>query len=143
MTSSVEALSRALAAEHAAIFGYGVVGAHLTGPALASARQAEAAHRDRRDDVAQRIAAAKGPLVPAEAAYALPFAVTDGPSAIRLAATLEEGTAGAWRDALSATEGKDRAFVLDSYMTSAVQATRWREAAGIVPVTLTFPGTTT
>ena len=46
---SVEALRTALAAEHAAIFGYGVVGAFLTGEIRDDARDAELVHRDRRD----------------------------------------------------------------------------------------------
>jgi ferritin-like protein len=142
VTTAAEAFSSALAAEHAAIFGYGVVGAHLAGPAQDAARQAEAAHRDRRDEVSQRIAAAKGSIVPAAPAYKLPFPVTDAPSAMRLAVALEEGAAGAWRDALAATTGDDRKFALSALTGCAVQGTRWREAAGITPVTLPFPGTT-
>ncbi len=140
MTIAVEAFTAALAAEHAAIFGYGVVGAHLAGPAQNAARQAEAAHRDRRDEVSLRIAAANGSPSPAAPAYTLPFPVTDAPSAMRLAAALEEGTAGAWRDALAATAGDDRTFALDALVSCAVQATQWREAAGIMPVTVAFPG---
>jgi hypothetical protein len=142
VTTAVEAFSAALAAEHAAIFGYGVVGAHLVGPAQNAARQAEAVHRDRRDEVSLRIAAAKGSLIPAAPAYTLPFPVTDAPSAMRLAAALEDGAAGAWRDALAATSGDDRTFALDGLMGCAVQATQWREAAGIMPVTRAFPGAT-
>jgi hypothetical protein len=142
VTSSVEVFSAALAAEHAAIYGYGVVGAHLTGPTQTAARAAEAAHRDRRDAVSLRIAASNATPIPAAPAYTLPFPVTDAPSAMRLAVTLEEGAAGAWREALAGTADDDRKLALDALMTCAVQATRWRAAAGIVPVTLAFPGAT-
>jgi hypothetical protein len=137
---SVEALRAALAAEHAAIYGYGVVGAHLSGETQESARQAEQLHRDRRDDVAQRIEAEGGKLVAAEPAYALPIAVADAQSAMSLAARLEEGTAGAWREALSGISGDDRRLGLDALIACAVMATRWRQAAQIQPVTVPFPG---
>ena len=142
MTSPVEAFSAALAAEHAAIFGYGVVGAHLVGPAQIEAGSAEAAHRDRRDAVSLRIAAMNVTPVPAAPAYTLPFQVTDAPGAMKLAAALEEGAAGAWREALAGTSGDDRKLALEALMACAVQATRWRAAAGIVPVTVAFPGAT-
>ncbi len=142
MTSPIEAFSAALAAEHAAIFGYGVVGAHLVGPDEALARTAEAAHRDRRDAVSLRIAANNATPIPAAPAYTLPFSVTDAPSAMKLAVSVEEAAAGAWREALAGTTGDDRKLALESLMACAVQATQWRAAAGIVPVTLAFPGAT-
>jgi hypothetical protein len=137
---TADALRGALAAEHAAIFGYGVVGAHLSGQTREAARQAEGIHRDRRDEAALRIEAGGGQLVPAQPAYALPFAVTDARSAMNLAIELEEGTAGAWREALSGTDGDDRRLALDALISCAVTATRWREAAQIEPTTIPFPG---
>jgi hypothetical protein len=137
---TVEALRSALEAEHAAIYGYGIVGAHLDGDAQASVRQAEAAHRDLRDATAQRIEAAGGALVPAAPAYALPFPVADPGSALRLAVALEEGAAGAWRAALGDTADDERRFALEAYIGCAVMATRWRKVAGVTPLTLPFPG---
>ena len=141
-SSGADALAAALDAEYAAIFGYGVVGAHLDGDGQAAARVVEAAHRDRRDAVSLRIVAANATPAPAQAAYALPFPVTDAASALKLAVALEEGAAGAWRQALAATTGDDRKLALQSLMACAVQATRWRALAGIKPLTLPFPGTT-
>jgi hypothetical protein len=138
--ATTDALGGGLSAEHAAIFGYGVVGAHLEGDLQIVARQVEAAHRDRRDTVALRIAAAGGTPEPAAAAYAMPFPVTDPATAMKLAVALEEGAAGAWRQALGMTTGEDRKIALDALTAAAVQATRWRVAAGIVPVTVPFPG---
>jgi ferritin-like protein len=137
---SVEALRAALAAEHAAIYGYGVAGAYLNGEARTLARQAELEHRDRRDAVALRIEAAGGQLVAAAPAYTLPVEVTDAASAMRLAVALEEGAAGAWREALGATVDEERRLALDAFIASAVMATRWREAANITPLTVTYPG---
>lgn len=139
--SAAEALSTALAAEHAAIFGYGAVGARLDAAGQTAARQAEAAHRSRRDAVVVRIAAANATPPPAAPAYELPFPVTDRPSALKLAIALEEGAAHAWRQALAATSGDDRKLAVEALMDCAVRATRWRSTAGISPSTVPFPGT--
>jgi ferritin-like protein len=139
-TDSSDALSAALAAEHAAIFGYGAVGGHLDRAGQDAARQAETAHRNRRDALVVRIAAASASPPAAAPAYALPFPVTDRTSALKLAVALEEGAAQAWRQALPATSGNDRRLALDALMDCAVQATRWRRSAGILPPTVPFPG---
>jgi hypothetical protein len=136
-----DALSAALTAEHAAIFGYGVVGAHLDPDGQNAARACEAVHRDRRDAISLRIAAAGGTPAPAAPAYALPFPVGDPASAMKLAVALEEGAAGAWRTALGGTTGDDRKVALEALTACALQATRWRGRAGITPVTIPFPGT--
>ena len=57
-----------------------------------------------------------------------------------LAVALEEGAAGAWREALNGTTGDDRRLALDALIACAVMATRWRQAAQIQPVTVPFPG---
>jgi hypothetical protein len=137
---SAEALQKALAAEHAAIFGYGVVGAWLSGEQLQAARDADAQHRNRRDDAMLRIQTAGGQPVAAEPAYALPFQVGDAAGAMRLAAAVEEGAAGAWREAVGATDDDDRQFALDALIACAVMATRWRKLAQVSPVTVPFPG---
>jgi ferritin-like protein len=139
--TAAEALTAALAAEHAAIFGYGVVGAHLDRIAQGSARDAEQAHRDRRDALMTRLIAASVPPPAAEPAYSLPFEVADRASALRLAVALEEGAGRAWRQAVPVTSGTDRKLAIDALMDTAVRATRWRKAAGISPATVPFPGT--
>ena len=133
-------LADALAGEHAAIYGYGVLGAHLTGPALDLARQAEAAHRTRRDSLLVRLASATPAPPAADPAYALPFPVTDRTTALSLAVALEEGTARAWRQTLAQLGGDTRKVGLDALTDCAVRATRWRQLAGITPVTVPFPG---
>ena len=51
-TGDVAALQAALAAENAAIFGYGVAGAHLTGSSQAAAEQDWTGHNQARDALA-------------------------------------------------------------------------------------------
>ena len=122
-----------------AIFAYGVLGGRLDAPAKEAARAAEAAHRDRRDALITLLAATATPP-PAEPAYTAPFPVTDRASALRLAVAVEDATATAWRSVLGQATGSGRKAALDALMAAAVQATRWRELAGITPATLPFPG---
>ncbi|HEX6870275.1 MAG TPA: ferritin-like domain-containing protein [Micromonosporaceae bacterium] len=138
--SPIDALATALAAEHAAIFGYGVAGAHLDKSGQNTARQAEAAHRVRRDALLLRIAGAGATPPPAAPAYALPFAVTDRESALSLAVALEERTGQAWRAAIAATTGDERKLALDALIDCAVRATKWRVTARVDPATVTLPG---
>ncbi len=135
-----ESLAAALAAEHAAVFGYGVVGAHLDAGTVAAARDAEAAHRDRRDALLVRLANDGATPAPAAPAYTLPFPVTDRASALRLAIQLEERTGQAWRAVLPVARAADRKVALDALCDTAVRATRWRLAAGVAPAVVPFPG---
>jgi hypothetical protein len=135
----VTTLNDVLAGEHAAIYGYGVLGAHLTGPDLALAQQAEAAHRTRRDALLVRLASANPPPPAADPAYALPFPVTDQASALQLATGIEERTGDIWRAALGAVTGDDRHRGLDALTDCALRAARFRRAAGQSPGTVPLP----
>jgi hypothetical protein len=134
------ALAAALNAEHAAIFGYGVVGAHLDNAGKETARKADTVHRARRDALVARLASQSASPAPAAPAYALPFAVTGKATAYKLAVALEEGTAEAWRVAVGETTGDERKIALDALIDCAVRATAWRKAAKISPSTVAFPG---
>jgi hypothetical protein len=137
---TVDALSAALSAEHAAVYGYDVVGAHLDPATRAAAADAENVHRNRRDALILRLTNEKANPPAAAAAYAMPFAVTDRASALRLAVALEAGTAVAWRQAVGGTSGDDRKMALDALIDCAMRATQWRVTAGITPATVPFPG---
>jgi hypothetical protein len=126
-------------AEHAAIFGYGALGARLTGPAVAQAQQAEATHRTRRDTLLVRLSAVGVAPPAALPAYGLPFPVTDLASAQKLAVQLEERTAAIWRTALGPTTGDERKLALDALIDCALRAARWRRAVGQQPGTVPLP----
>jgi hypothetical protein len=140
MSRADERLAAALVAEHAAIFGYGAVGARLDAATVPIAAQAESAHRSRRDTVLVRLSGRGAPAPVAEPAYALPFAVADQASALRLMIAIEERTAAVWLAALLDTDGEDRRLAADALIDCAVRATRARRAAGVTPTTVTFPG---
>ena len=144
ITAEDAALNDALAAEHAAIWGYGAVGAAL-GPgdrALAAAvLAADGAHRDVRDRVTTLLAGRGAEPVAPEGGYALPFPVLSTVDAAALAAVLEDGVSAAWVRVLDqATERADRQLAVEVLGAAEVRAVGWREAAGQGPTTRALPG---
>jgi hypothetical protein len=133
-------LAEALAAEHAAIYAYGPIGVRLDGEHAATAREAEDAHRHRRDALVVLMAGRGTDPPTAAVTYELPFEVTNPDAALRLAVLVEERVAAVWRAALPETTAPDREVALDALVDAAVRATRWRLAAGVAPATVPFPG---
>lgn len=119
------ALQAALAAEHAAVYGYGVVGGRIGAARRSEARAAYDAHRARRDALTREVRDLGGEPVAANAAYALPFPVPDAPAAVRLAARLEERVAGVYADLVRAATGVRRASAAAALREAAVRAVRW------------------
>lgn len=135
------ALNLALEAAHAAVWGYGVVGAALEPAAQGTAGSAEAAHRDVRDQVITLLSGRSVEPAPAEGAYALPFPVLSPVDAAALAVVLEDGAAAAWVRVLDqAAESDTRELALDALGGAEVRAVGWRTAAGQTPVTRALPG---
>ncbi|MEI7030751.1 ferritin-like domain-containing protein [Streptomyces pratensis] len=123
---ALTAAQAALAAEHAAVYGYGALGGRLDGKRRAEARAAYDGHRARRDALARTVRDLGGTPVAAEAAYALPFAVADAPTAERLAAVLEDRVAGVYADLVRACEGPQRKEAAGALREAAVRSARWR-----------------
>ncbi len=128
------ALQTLLGAEHAAVYGYGVAGARLAGPARERAERVWAAHRSRRDELAGMVADLGGTPEPPAASYALPFAVGSPDDARTLVTLVEERLAAIWADAVAAMAGELRTFAAQGLTDAATAAARWR--GGSVP----FPG---
>lgn len=139
--NEIHAVQTALAAEHAVIWGYAVVGVHVTAKQLPAVQRAELAHRSRRDLTGDLLRMRDTEPVEAQASYELPFPVTDPVTALRLAIHLEQGDATAWHFVLGWTDDVAlRRTALTALTEAAVQATRWRLAAGTQPATVAFPG---
>ncbi|MFE6461921.1 ferritin-like domain-containing protein [Streptomyces cinereoruber] len=132
--SVLDATQAALAAEHAAVYGYGVVGGRIGTERRAEATAAYEAHRARREVLRRAVRDLGGTPAAAAAAYALPFRVTDPAGAVRLAAVLEDRVAGVYSDLVRATEGPARREAAAALKEAAVRAVRWRGGD------VTFPG---
>lgn len=135
------ALFDAVTAEHAAIYGYGVVSARVMPDQNDLVSQAVAQHRDRRE-AAMAMLKDRSITAPLPAAgYQLPFAVTGPIGAAKLAARMESDCAVAWRAVLEQSDSEqDRGFALTALTQCALMAARWRQVLGAWPVTEAFPG---
>jgi hypothetical protein len=125
--TELEALQAALAAEHATVYGYGVVGAVLRGQSRDYASTALDAHIELRDRLIGLVVSLHATPVAAQPAYRLPMPVTDHASARDLAAHLEEGNAGALWDvvAASASGSHLRSLAIGWLSDTAVRAAHW------------------
>jgi hypothetical protein len=131
---ALSALQAVLAAEDAAIFGYGVVGAHLAGSRLAAAEQDWTGHNRARDMLAGMISRLGAVPVAAQAFYQLPFAVHDAATATALAAYLEDGVTRAYLGLVAVSDPGLRGFGALAMQGSAERAAYWRGR------TQAFPG---
>lgn len=132
--AAVGALQTALAAEHAAVYGYGVAGAHLSGARQKAAAQDWRIHEASRDALAAMITALGAQPVAAAAAYQLPFRVNSGRDAVALAAFLEDRVATAYLGVVALMETRLRMFGARAVESAALRAAGWRGR------TLAFPG---
>jgi hypothetical protein len=132
--SAVSVLQAALAAEHAAVYGYGVAGAHLSGRQRSAATRAWNAHRRLRDELAALLTARGAQPVAAADAYQLPLRVHSPRSAASLALDLEERVTRSYLGLVAVPDASLRTFGALAMQASAVRAAGWRGA------TVAFPG---
>jgi Domain of unknown function (DUF4439) len=133
-TAVVPALQAALAAEHAAVYGYGVAGAHMRGHRQGAALRAWNAHRAQRDQlIAMLVGRGARPVAAAEA-YRLPYPVASAQAAARLAAEIEDGVTRACAGLVALAETSLRIYGARVMQDCAVRAATWRGA------TVEFPG---
>jgi hypothetical protein len=128
------ALQSALAAENAAIFGYGVAGAYLTGRQRATATAYWNEHRSARDTLAGLLRARGVQPTAAADVYKLPFAVHTAAEAVSLAIFLEDGVTAAYLGLVGAGDTSLRALGARAMQDAAIRATSWRGS------TVAFPG---
>jgi len=148
VTALITAWQAALAAEHAAVAGYDVLGPRLDPSRSALARADQQAHRDRRDATSTALIAAGQTPTPAQPDYPLPFAVTDAVTAHRFALDLESACAAAWRYLIAVAAAQNAQVPTPSLRTdaqtaltaSAVRATQWRRLVDPAKPTVAFPG---
>jgi hypothetical protein len=126
-------LQAALAAEHAAVYGYGVVGAYLTGTSRASATSDWLAHQVARDALEAMLRSRGAQLVAAAAGYQLPVVRTTAEAA-QLAVTLEDRVATAYLGLVAVSATAIRRFGARQLQASALRAAGWRGS------TVAFPG---
>jgi hypothetical protein len=134
---TVRALQSALAAEHAAVYGYGVVGAYLTGGQQATATTDWLAHQVARDrlEAMLRSAGSSQPTA-AAVAYQLPMPVRSARAAVALAVLLEDRITTAYLGLVALSNTAIRDYGAQQVQASALRAAAWRGS------TVAFPGLT-
>ncbi|MBO2464383.1 ferritin-like domain-containing protein [Actinomadura sp. LCR2-06] len=130
-------MQTALAAEHAAVYGYGVLGGKLRGTPQQVAKTYWDAHRAQRDKLVSILSVRP---VAAAAGYRLPVKVTNARSAARLAAALEDDLVPAYVALAGAPAADLRVFAADSAERSMARSARWRAGAGDGAPGEAFPG---
>jgi hypothetical protein len=133
-STAVGALQTALSAEHAAVYGYGVIGAHLTGSEQAAASRDWLAHQIARDDLEAMLRSLGTQPVAAAPAYRLSSAVRTAHDAVTLAVALEDKTATAYLGLVAESPRAIRRFGALRLRATALRAAFWRGA------TVAFPG---
>ncbi|MDP3711396.1 MAG: ferritin-like domain-containing protein [Mycobacteriales bacterium] len=137
--SDTDLLTAALVAEHAAVYGYGVLGGRLDDETRAAARTAFDSHRNRRDLLTAALTERGAEAPVTQAAYDV--VVPDRAGALLLAVRLEEGLSQRWRDLLAGTDDVElRRLALAGLNETAVRATQWRVRARVTPATVALPG---
>ncbi|WP_328814988.1 ferritin-like domain-containing protein [Nonomuraea cypriaca] len=106
----VEKLRKALAAEHAALFAYGLIGARTSGRLRERITSAFDAHRARRDQLRSYITARGGRPAEPDASYALPFFPGNATLAVKLAVHLETGVTAAYLELAAARDASLRRY---------------------------------
>jgi hypothetical protein len=124
--------------EHAAVYAYGLVGAHLGPAERRVARAAFEAHRAARDGLRVLVEQRHGsPPAPA-ATYDVTVSTVAGARA--LAVRVEEQLGVRWRDLVATTdETALRRLAVQRLQECAVRAALWRRAQGVTPA-VPFPG---
>jgi len=140
----VAAIQAALAAEQAARYAYGVVGAHLTGSKFTAAAADYLAHERARDSLTKMIIALGAQPHPASAAYQLPIAVSTSAQAMSLATIVEHQVTAAYLSLVAVADPALRTFAAARMQGAAVRAVRWSGRAqafpGLAGTTASKPG---
>ncbi|MEQ3555024.1 ferritin-like domain-containing protein [Pseudonocardia nematodicida] len=138
---TVEALQRALAGEHAALWAYSLALAFVPVEWARQARQDVEAHTTLRGQIAQTLTEVGQRPVSAQPAYQAPQPVVDAVSAGALLVSAETDTIAAWRSVL---ERSSQAPLREAGLRAMTEATGrlayWRTVTERSPIVPVFPG---
>jgi len=134
---TVQALQTALAAEHAALYVYGVLGARTSEsrtPALfAAVTGAYAIHRAQRDVLTRRVLDQGAEPTPASPTYEQPAATPTPTAVARAAADLESRCAETYAYVVTGTTDDDRRWAVEALTGAAVRQVGFGSPPGPLP----------
>ncbi|GAB3141618.1 ferritin-like domain-containing protein [Microbispora hainanensis] len=126
----VDALGRALSAEHAAVYAYGVIGGKTGGALLKRATAGFDAHRARRDQLRALITQRGGTPAEPGPTYLLPFEVRKPADAVRLAVLVEQRVTTAYLELAADRDPALRRIAALAAQESATRAYGWQPKIG-------------
>lgn len=133
----VQALQKVLAGEHAAVYLYGILGAHASKsrqPSLfASLDSTYAGHRAARDELTVLITAHDQDPVAAEVSYEVPGTVGSAEEIEATALTIERRMTLLYGDLVAHTSGRERAWAIRQLDRSALRELRFGGRPGQFP----------
>jgi len=128
----ISRLQQALAAEHAAVYGYQVVAARVDAALRRRCVRAVDAHRAARDALTATIAAEGTAPIAALRGYVVPDATS--PAAVQsFGAAIERRVATVYAEVVASTDGLTRRVGLDGLRAAAVREATWTGAAPTLP----------
>jgi hypothetical protein len=133
-SADVAALQGVLAAENAAVYGYGLAGAQLSGGQLRVAQQDWTLHRAASATISVMITQRGAAPAAAPVAYQPPFRVNSAAAAVALTVILEDGLVTAYLGLVALDDRSLRAFGAQQMQAAAIRAAGWRGS------TIAFPG---
>ncbi|MFP5073001.1 ferritin-like domain-containing protein [Pseudonocardia nantongensis] len=138
---AVEALQRALASEHAAVWAYSLALAFVEPDVRARVESDLGAHKKLRQDVSAALTELAERPVSAQPAYSPPQPVADAESAYQLLATAETDTIAGWRSLVERAPNPDmRSAGLTRMTDSTIRCAFWRGVTDQTPRVPVFPG---
>ena len=136
--SAVDALQTTLAAEHAAVYSFAVLGGRTSGSRtpqlLAAVTAAYDAHRARRDHLVREITGMGAEPVAAEPAYDVPRPLDTPAQVERTGLDLERSCAQTYAFLVASTTGEQRRWAINALNETAVRELAFRGTPE------TFPG---
>ncbi len=135
--TTLEAVQATLAAEHAAVYVYGALGAQTSRSAQATLyadlSAAYAQHRARRDLLTRTVVDLGADPVPAAPSYELPVRLDTPARVTRAARELEEGCAATYASLVANTAGARRRWAVNALNDAAVRVLAFRGTPEMLP----------
>jgi hypothetical protein len=135
--SPLDALQTTLAAEHAAVFVYGALGAQTSQSATPQLfddiTDAYHVHQQRRDALIGMIEDAGAEPVAAEAGYDLPEDLSTTAAVTGRALRLEQGAASTYAFLVASTTGRNRSWGVEALVDTAVRELRFGGTPQVLP----------
>ncbi len=133
----LSALQRALAAEHAALYVYGALGARTSASAtpdlFGDLTSGYSVHRSRRDQLQTRVRDHDAEPVAAEAAYDIPEPLDTADQVVSAAREVERACTATYAWLSGQTSGEDRRWAIGALTDSAVRELTFRGSPEIFP----------